>query len=316
VRFGGQLRGGRGLQGWFWKDGSGNEQGFVASERRGVWGKAIEVPGLGALNAGGVAGVVSVSCAPAGSCAVTGFYLDGSGSGQGFVASRRNRRWGQAIEIPGLAALNDGGGASGVSVSCPAPGSCVVGGQYVDGGDTGRGFVASQRNGRWGKAIEVPGLSALNPHGTAEINSVSCPSAGNCAAGGDYRRGSGHQQGFVASRRNDRWGKAIEVPGLSALNAGGFAEVSSVSCASAGNCAAAGYYRDGSGHDQGFVASQQNGRWGRAIEVPGLQQLNRGGNAQALAVSCAPVGDCTAGGFYPGRSRHTQGFVASQRHNP
>src|SRR5262252_2508585 len=65
------------------------------------------------------------------------------------------------------------------------------------------------------------------------------------------------------------WGRAIEVPGLGALNVGKHAQVNSVSCASAGNCAAGGFYTDGSGHSQAFVASQRNGRWGTTIEVPG-----------------------------------------------
>jgi hypothetical protein len=31
------------------------------------------------------------------------------------------------------------------------------------------------------------------------VNSLSCPSAGNCSAGGTYLDGSGHQQAFVVS---------------------------------------------------------------------------------------------------------------------
>jgi hypothetical protein len=53
---------------------------------------------------------------------------------------------------------------------------------------------------RWGSAQEVPGTAALNTGGNAEINSVSCASAGNCTAGGSYTDGSGHRQVFVASR--------------------------------------------------------------------------------------------------------------------
>jgi len=36
----------------------------------------------------------------------------------------------------------------------------------------------------------------------------------------------------------------------------GNAEVTSVSCASAGNCSAGGYYADNSGHPQAFAVSQ------------------------------------------------------------
>ena len=96
---------------------------------------------------------------------------------------------------------------------------------------------------------------------------MSCASAGNCAAGGSYLGGSGHQQGFVVSEENGRWGQAIEVPGLGALNKGGTAEVNSVSCASPGNCAAGGSYRSPQ-TTQGFVVSEQNGVWGRASWCP------------------------------------------------
>jgi hypothetical protein len=38
------------------------------------------------------------------------------------------------------------------------------------------------------------------PYQGAFLASVSCGSAGNCAAGGIYTDGSGHQQGFVVSQ--------------------------------------------------------------------------------------------------------------------
>jgi hypothetical protein len=156
--------------------------------------------------------------------------------------------------------------------------------------------VAVERNGRWGKAIEVPGLGALNKAGFAGVGPVSCASAGNCAAGGAYRDRHGHRQGFVAVERNGRWGKAIEVPGLAALNTGGQAQVNSVSCGSAGNCAAGGAYTDRHDRPQGFVVSEKNGAWGRAIEVPGLAALNTGRDAHMSSVSCASAGNCAVGG--------------------
>jgi len=123
--------------------------------------------------------------------------------------------------------------------------------------------------GSWGRAIEVPGLGALNKR-DAGVVSVSCASAGSCAAGGYYTDRRGHLQGFVIFERDGRWGRAIEVSGLGALNKGGDVEVSEVSCASAGNCAAVGLYPDRLGHLQMFAASQRHGRWGKAIEVRGL----------------------------------------------
>ena len=157
--------------------------------------------------------------------------------------------------------------------------------------------------GSWGRAIEVPGLGVLNTGGRAYVTSVSCASAGNCAAGGSYRDGQRHDQGFVAVERNGVWGTAMEVPGLGALNAGrshfiGGASVSSVSCAAAGDCAAGGDYVNGHNKVQAFVADDRHGRWGRAIEVPGLAALNVGGFAGVITVSCSSPGNCAAGGFY------------------
>jgi hypothetical protein len=40
----------------------------------------------------------------------------------------------------------------------------------------------------------VPGTSALNKGGDAEVNPVSCASAGRCAANGSYIDGSWNQQ--------------------------------------------------------------------------------------------------------------------------
>jgi len=278
------------------------------------WGQAIEVPGAGTLNTGGLAEVVSVSCASAGNCAAGGGYSDGFGNSQAFVASQRNGRWGTAIEVPGLGPLNLGGLARVNSVSCASAGNCTAGGYTTGGSGRGQAFVVSERNGRWGTAIVVPGTQALNAGGLAQVSSVSCASAGNCAAGGIYNDGFRDTQAFVASQRNGRWGKAIEVPGMAALNPGGAAWIWSVSCASAGNCAAGGYISAGGfAHPGAFVVGQRNGRWGKAIRVPGTGKLNVGHNAQVLSVSCPSAGNCAAGGYYTARSGGQQTFVASER---
>ena len=143
-------------------------------------------------------------------------------------------------------------GRLGDSVSCSSASNCVAAGNYTDRDNGDQGFVVVDRNGRWGKAIRVPGLTALTHGALTAVNSVSCAPAGNCAAGGVYASITGGSQGFAVVERNGRWGKAIEVPGLGALNADGFAEVNSVSCAPVGRCTAVGDYTAG-GDDLGFV---------------------------------------------------------------
>jgi hypothetical protein len=68
-----------------------------------------------------------------------------------------------------------------------------------------------------------------------------------------------HGQVFVADQTGGAWGNAQEVPGTAALNQGQDGSLASVSCGSAGNCGAGGFYTDDSGHQQAFVASETNG---------------------------------------------------------
>jgi hypothetical protein len=340
---------------------SGNGEAFVVSEKDGWWGKAIEVPGLAALNTGGQAAITALSCGSAGNCAAGGFYTGSSPAGGAFVVSEKNGSWGKAIEVPGIAALRPGATSDVASVSCASAGNCAAGGSYSKNADT-QAFVVSESNGSWGKAIEVPGSAALNGGEDATVGPVSCASAGNCAAAGSYRNANGIPEGFVVSEKNGCWGKAIEVPGSATLpdtnvnslsctsagncgGAGWYSAVTdsgpaviserngtwgkpilvpgtepsainsaqSVSCTSAGNCAAGGAYAAKfNGPYQAFVDSENNGWWGKSIEVPGSVALNAGGNAAVLTVSCQSAGNCAAGGYYTDGSSHQQAFVANE----
>jgi hypothetical protein len=290
--------------GGFYTDSSGHFQVFVVSQVNGTWGTAIQVPGSAALNQGGNAQINSVSCGAVGNCSAAGFYVDSSGHFQAFVVSQVNGTWGTAVEVPGTAALNQGGFAGVIfSVSCATAGNCSGGGQYADSSGQGQAFVVSQVNGTWDTAEQVPGTT-----GGSAVWSVSCATAGNCSAGGTGNNG----QAFVVSQVNGTWGTAIEVPGSAALNQGGFAVIASMSCARAGNCSAGGGYTDSSGNIQAFVVSQVNGTWGTAIQVPGTAALNQGGYAQINSVSCAPAGNCSAAGFYTDSSGIGQAFVVDK----
>jgi hypothetical protein len=297
--------------GGFYTDSTGGNQAFVDREVKGTWRAPIEVPGTAALNKYEYAWINSVSCASAGNCSAGGFYANNGL--QPFVVSEINGIWHKAIEVPGSAVLNRRGGASVQSVSCAKPGDCSAGGYYL--AKNFQAFVASEVNGIWQKAIQVPGTASIPPSGdatpTAEVNSVSCVSAGNCTIGGSYDVSS-TVQAFVASEVNGIWHKAREVPGSAALNLGDYAEVNSVSCGSAGNCSAGGYYTDSRGYEQLMGVNEVNGTWHNAIEIPGTAALNLGDNVQVSSVSCASAGNCSAGGWYMGSSSLDKPFVVNE----
>lgn len=264
------------------------------------WGQAAEVPGLGALNQGGNAGISAISCGAAGDCSAGGSYTDAGGHQNAYLADETQGSWQQATVVPGLAPLNQGASASLGALSCATADGCAAGGSYTDAGGHVEGFVVSRSGSSWGQAAQIPGLSQLNKGGSAGVGSMSCVSAGNCAAGGSYTNQTDHQQVFVVAEKNGSWGQAAQIPGLGQLDAGNGIGLGALSCGAAGNCSAGGYYTNGAGDRQGFVASETGGVWHKAVEVPGLGALNKYGMAGVTSVSCPAAGDCAAGGFYAG----------------
>ena len=221
--------------------GSSGGQALVVTERNGAWGTPEEVPGTAALGTGKGA-VNSVSCARDGYCALGGHYgqpstgPDSPGYDSPFVASGRDGRWRAAVAWPSAPVLNgDDGPDEGdiVAVSCPSAGSCAAAGNVTL--FSGPVFVVSQKHGAWGRPRRLPGLPVGNVTG---VTSLSCPSAGNCGAGGNAALRTGS---FVASERNGRWTKAENVPGMTAFTKrSDRSVVNAVSCPSAGHCTAAG----------------------------------------------------------------------------
>ena len=114
---------------------------------------------------------------------------------------------------------------------------------------------------------------------------------------------------LVASEVDGTWHKAIRVPGMTALTQHIFGTVTSVSCASAGNCSAGGWYTDSADLGQPFVVSEVNGTWHDAVKVPGIAALNQGGDAVINSVSCGSASNCSALGSYTDSAKDHQVFV-------
>jgi hypothetical protein len=287
---------------------------FVVSQAHGNWGQLEKVRGMAALSKGGaVVGYLdSVSCWSPGNCAAGGGYADHAGAEHAFVVSETNGTWGQAKEIqdaPGLR-LGDRAYGPGISVmSCPSAGNCTAAGEFVNPAEKTYPFVVSETNGTWGPARELPGVAALKVDLDAILSSLSCPSAGNCAAGGYYDDATSDGRSLVAVEKNGTWGNARQVPGTAATYRGDFATVESVSCPPDGNCLAVGSYQTSAGV-QPFLSVLKDGTWSRAERVPGLSALPNGGATagDAMWVGCASPGDCNVFGIY--RVAHAKGVYS------
>jgi len=152
--------------------------------------------------------------------------------------------------------------------------------------------------------------------GQGYLPSLSCPSNGNCAATGVYLSSSGQPKGLILNEVNGVWrqpttivapANAASAPGLTPYG---------VSCASVGNCTAAGSYQDVNSSADAFVANEVNGAWRRAQEVTLPAGANQGAqNAQVRALACERAGFCSAVGTFLDTTSpmaHVVGFVIDE----
>jgi hypothetical protein len=152
--------------------------------------------------------------------------------------------------------------------------------------------------------------SSLN-FSDASVDSVDCPAAGYCTAGGYYTDPTGAAQSFVMDQVSGKWGPAAQLAGSATTGVNVASGVQAVSCSSAGNCTAVGSYGAGA-TPVAYTADEVNGSWGPARLVTGLAAHSRGGQSKLSYVSCV-AGYCSAAGFYQaGSSGKYFGFEADK----
>jgi hypothetical protein len=290
----------------------------VAREWKGRWGRAQEVPGTAALNAGGDAGVDFVSCARTTVCVAAGTYTNAGSGGEWFTATERGGRWTKAAEVP-VPAL-DGAGVN--AVWCAVGGLCIAGGGFKDSGGAIQAWVETQVRGHWQPAVEVPGLAALNIGGEASLDVVTCASAGNCVAGGQYATtppGFPFLEPFLVDETNGHWAAAQEVPGIGPVNTPAMpnGNTPAIVCPSAGNCTAAGYYQTGDdiycaaapesppdGCSGLWLDNERHGRWAQITATVT--------SSYVFQLTCPATGDCVEAGEFENGDDVSTGTLLSE----
>jgi hypothetical protein len=173
-------------------------QAWLAVQKGGHWGNAVEV--AGSLNAGGGAQLTAASCPAAGACVAGGYYENAAGHLELFLISQHSGHWGKAGKLPGLLTLNKGPDSQFYSLSCSSAGNCSGGGYYNNAKFREFAFVITESGGHWGKAEQAPGITSVSSGGDSGVTQVSCPSAGHCTATGYATSGSHHGLAYVISR--------------------------------------------------------------------------------------------------------------------
>lgn len=302
---------------------------WTASEVRGQWTAAVPLPGQSAagLTAAGFLEepIDALSCGSAGNCILGGYFFNGSTTSRGFDDEEVSGIWGPISAVPGLDALDVGSGSIVSAASCSSPGNCSIGGTYLDGNEAPQAFVATESAGTWGNALEAPGTGELNAGGGAvsldvsvgaQVQTIDCPSDGNCTAVGWYESAGDASDLFVDSEVQGDWTTAVPMPGMVQLNAGANlsndgAAAAGLTCFSAGNCEIAGNYVDSTGNSELFTEDEAAGTFQTATELP-IATTAPAGFPDAFSdtvddLSCVSPGNCELAGVFS-----QGGFVTSE----
>lgn len=267
---------------------SGVDEGLLLTEKAGRWeiGEEAQLP-----SNGDGAGLSSVSCATAGSCSAVGEY-----GGGGLLLTKQGGKWRIGAEsVMPKNALADKP-VSLTSVSCASPGNCSAVGTYnnaVGSRDLtpNDAVLLTEKAGKWRAGVRAVlpanALSQNSPDHQPELNSVSCPSAGNCVAVGAYEPVQGIE-GLLVAEKAGKWQRGLEAA-RPRHAAGPIVELSSVSCASPGDCTAV-------DSDRGLLVTETEGRW--AVGAVAALPSNSRSSGALIAVSCASPGNCSAVGSY------------------
>lgn len=253
---------------------TGREQTLVEVRQGGAWqllrspsnatDSSLSAVSCAAVDAHGTAG--TVSCLAAGSPVISGDAATGA-------------------SFTSLAASSDLD-----AVSCPEPGSCMAVGWNT------RAPVFASYDGRTG----ILRTGVLHPppgkYQEARIDSVSCTSADNCVAVGDYSYGVGarptsHARDLVLV---ERWnGRGWQL--MPTLNVSRVDSLAAVSCASPTDCTAVG---TAVGAQSQFpFAEHWSGTTWTTAQLPTVNPI---GYVTPTGVSCPVAGFCVAVGDYQG----------------
>jgi hypothetical protein len=289
-----------------YQDSSGVEQGLLLTEKRGRWRTGVEaaLPG----NAGSGAYLSSVSCGAPGDCTAVGRYAHG-----GLLLTEKAGTWRTGVEAALPANAKSGPFGTFVllnSVSCASAGNCSAVGTYEDSSGRDEGLLLTEKRGTWRTGVEA---ALPQSSGGASLTSVSCASSGNCSAVGT----SGFD-GLLLTERSGRWRTGVEAALPDDAIAGKPVSLTSISCASAGNCGAVGSYdNDVTSKDLtingGLLLTERNGRWRTGVRAkdPGEPSATAV-QTDVNSVSCARAGECVAVGDYSA-AQAVYGLLLSQK---
>ncbi len=240
-----------------------------------------------------------VKCWSSTQCVAVGdYYDDSSSSVTGNLVPLVVQISNGAATSHGVTLPSTGSGTSLNALSCSANGSCYAVGYYGDASGS-EALVVPIANGVPAAPVRVP----LPTGGSnAALYSISCVSATECYAVGNYEDGAGAYQAMLVPITNGNVGNALEITAPSSPTASGKlqnGELKAIGCVPAGTCIAGGDYLDTNNIGQAMTLKISNGSIGSAAEAPLPNDASTTAPFPYIsAINCDQSGSCLAVGEY------------------
>jgi hypothetical protein len=294
------------------------ERAMGAVEHAGDWEPATPLSVPSDADSSQPQAAWSLACPAGAGCAGFGWYTRASGEWTPMTVNEARGTWSRGqplVLLPGTAVGKDGHGT--VDAACTTATDCVAALSFWSGG-VAQVSVVSETSGKWGPIRTVVLPADADNAEPRFFTSVSCSSAGNCVAVGNYtRRGSGLVP-MQVTESGGAWKRAVALV-LPQHARGG--NVRSVFCPATGDCVAVGFYQDQHANDLGFADSETRGTWQRATTLVAPPGSLPPGNGRTrlpaivmtpFAVTCASPGNCAAVGGYEDSEIDGQAMVATE----
>lgn len=201
------------------------------------------------------------------------------------------------VELP--TTIDDGPIPNAVAngVDCVSTTNCVAVGDFLDQIGITHAMTLQYTSGTWTAAQE---LAPVGPpdYTFSDLTAVSCESAGNCVAVGDYRIDTETTEGFYAVESGGTWARGEELPlPTDAGSAPAETAFVSVSCSATGTCQMLGEYLTNSplGIIHSVVDTYQFGT-GLSSHAVEISQLASQDGIALSSISCPDSTDCVAVG--------------------
>jgi hypothetical protein len=206
--------------------------------------------------------LAAVACPAAGTCVAPGQYRDARGQTRAFIDTLAGGAW-TAAKAPLPADAAASGQVAGLwAVGCPAAGSCVAAGHYLNGAGQPR-YLAETRSaaGAWtAAALSLPADAAADQqwtrYGDTTVGGLACVTAGNCVASAGYVTKPGALVPLIETLSGGTWTAAKAPLPADAAPQGGQAHAAYlelVACPAAGRCLMVGSYPAADGTVEGLI---------------------------------------------------------------